>query len=42
MDIFSWLIWVIGAIIFTLWVIFPAREFLEIIRQKIRKEKWRA
>lgn len=36
MDGLSWFIWLTGVIIFILWIIFPAREFLAIFRQKMR------
>jgi len=39
LDLLSWLIWLTGIIIFILWIIFPAREFLSLFQEKRRKEK---
>lgn len=38
-DVFSWLIWLTGVIIFILWIIFPAKEFLTLFREKMKKQK---
>jgi len=39
LDLLSWLIWLTGIAIFILWIIFPAREFLSLFREKMRKGK---
>lgn len=39
LDLLSWLIWISGLIIFILWIFFPAREFLALLRQKMKGTK---
>jgi hypothetical protein len=37
LDGTSWLIWLIGLAIFIIWIVFPLREFVNLIKERMRK-----
>jgi hypothetical protein len=36
-DWFTWAIWAIGFLVLLLWIIFPTKEFIKLLREKIKK-----
>jgi hypothetical protein len=36
-DWLSATIWLIGVAVFVLWIIFPVREFVRLVRERIKK-----
>jgi len=36
-DWLTWLIWAIGLAIFILWIIYPVKEFISLMRERIKK-----
>lgn len=37
MDGTSWLIWLIGLAVFFVWIVFPVREFISLVKERMRK-----
>jgi hypothetical protein len=37
MDWFTWIIWGIGFIILVIWILFPVKEFIKLMKERILK-----
>jgi len=36
-DWLTWIIWVIGLAVFIFWIIFPVKEFIKLMKEKVKK-----
>jgi len=37
MDGTSWFIWVTGLAVMIIWIVFPLREFIKLVKERMRK-----